>query len=473
MPDLWKLTATETVALLKRREVSPCELIDIAAARIEATNARLNSIVTLCLDRAYDHAKRLESGSAGDYPLHYLHGLPVAIKDNLDVSGVRTTSGSRIYADRIPTESDIVVQRLESNGAIVIGKTNMPEFAAGGNTFNEVFGVTRNPWDTRMTSGGSSGGAAAALASGQVWLASGGDFGGSIRQPASFCSVTGLRPSPGMVPKVQKQPFNPLSVEGPMARTVADCALMFDAEVGFHPLDPLSQVGPHPSFSIAASQPRRPRRIAFSVDLGIAPVVHDEVRAVCKAAAQRIERDGVAVNETHPDLSDAGSHFLTLRGAVYIARIAPLLEKHRDLLKSEVIENTEYGLSLKLTDIVAAEIAQGDIARRMATFFEDYDLLLCPTVLCPPFDVDTRYPKELNGVRFEGYMGWLIMTYAITITACPVFSLPCGFTKNGLPVGLQVIGKPRGEAALFSLAAYLETLFDVASRVPIDPRPGW
>ncbi len=470
MGELWRLTATETVALLKRREVSPRELTDAAAARIAATNPKINAIVTLCFDRAYDHAKRLESNPLSDVPPHYLHGLPIAIKDNLDVSGVRSTSGSRIYADRVAPSSDIVVERLETNGAIVVGKTNMPEFGAGGNTFNDVFGATRNPWDTRMTSGGSSGGAAAALAAGQVWLANGGDFGGSIRQPASFCSITGLRPSPGMVPKVQKQPFSPLSVEGPMARTVADCALMFDAEAGFHPLDPLSQVGPHPSFVSAAWRPQRPQRVAFSADLGVAPAVDREVRAICEAAADKLSRDGVIVEEAHPDLSDAEKTFLTLRGAVFIARHAQLIEKYRHLYKPEIIENTEFGLGLKPAEIVAAEVAQGELIRRVAKLFENYDLLLCPVVTCPPFDVNQRYPEEVDGIRFEGYMGWLILTYAITVTACPAFSLPCGFTHEGLPVGLQVVGKPRGEAALFSAAVYLEALFGVARCTPIDPR---
>ncbi|HSN40844.1 MAG TPA: amidase, partial [Burkholderiales bacterium] len=244
MQELHKLTATQAVALLRRREVSPLELIDAAAARIEATNPKINALVTLCIDRAREHASRIMRETADDRPPHFLHGLPIAVKDNTDVAGVRCTSGSRIYADRIAPASDLVVQRLEANGAVVIGKSNLPEFAAGGNTFNDVFGATCNPWDTRMSASGSSGGAAAALAAGQVWLATGGDFGGSIRTPASFCSITGLRPSPGMVPRVQKQPFSPLSVEGPMARTVADVALMFDAEAGFHPFDPLSQVGP-------------------------------------------------------------------------------------------------------------------------------------------------------------------------------------------------------------------------------------
>ncbi len=470
MSDLWKLSATEVVGLLKRREVSPRELIDVAAARIEETNPKINAVVTLCLERAREHARRLEEKPATDVPPHYLYGLPIAVKDNTDVEGVRCTSGSRVYADRIAPASDLVVQRLEANGAVVIGKTNLPEFAAGGNTFNDVFGATLNPWDTRMTSSGSSGGAAAALAAGQVWLATGGDFGGSIRTPASFCSVTGLRPSPGMVPRTQKQPFNPLSVEGPMARNVADTALMFDAEAGFHPLDPLSQVGPHPSFSTAAAHPQRPARVAVSADLGVAPVVDREVRAAVKAAAEKLADDGVAVEEAHPDLAGAARNFLVLRGAVYIARIAPLLAKHRDLLKPEVVENTEYGLSLKLEDVVAAEIAQGEIVRRVARFFDKYDFLVCPSVLLPPFDVNVRYPESLDGVKFEGYMGWLILTCAVTVTACPVMAMPFGFTKSGLPIGLQVIGRPRGEAALFSAAAYMESLFDVARLTPIDPK---
>jgi amidase len=468
MTELYKLSATEAVALLARREVSPLEMVEASIARIEKTDPQINAVVTRCYDRARDHARRLMSKGAA--PAAPLHGLPIAVKDGTDVAGVRTTSGSRIHADRVPAGNDIIVDRLEANGAIVMGKTNMPEFAAGGNSFNDIFGATRNPWDLRMTAGGSSGGSAAALAAGQVWLATGGDFGGSIRQPASFCSVTGLRPSPGMVPKIQKQPFNPLSVEGPMGRTLADVALMFDAEAGVHPLDPLSQVGPHPSFAAAAARPARPARVAFSTNLGVARAVDREVSALCRAAADRLARDGVHVEETHPDLSDAGPAFTTLRGAVFIARHAKLMEKHRDLYKPEIIENTEFGLGLKLTDIVDAEIKQGEVIRRVARFFQDYDLLLCPVVTCPAFDVNLRYPTEINGERYESYMGWLILTYAITATGCPTLSLPCGFTAGGLPVGLQVVGKPRGEAALISCGAHIEALLGIAGLTPVDPR---
>lgn len=470
MREFIKWTATEAVARLASGEVSPLELIDVAEARIAETNPRINAIVTSCFDRARDHARRLMNEPRGERPRGFLHGLPVAVKDNTDVEGVRCTSGSKVFEHRIAPGSDPVVRRLEAHGAIVVGKTNLPEFAAGGNTFNDVFGATRNPWDARLSASGSSGGSAAALAAGQVWLATGNDFGGSIRTPAAFCSVSGLRPSPGMVARIQKQPFNPLSVEGPMARTVADVALMFDAEAGFDARDPLSPRAPLPSFAQCAARPEKPLRVAVSADLGIAPVVDREVRVVVASVAEKLAAEGVTVDDAHPDLGDAGRNFLTLRGAVYIARIAPLLSQYRDVLKSEVVENAEFGLGLKLTDVVAAEIAQGEIIRRAAAFFGQYDALICPAALCPPFDVNWRYPESWEGVAFDGYMGWLVLTYAVTMTACPVLALPGGFTAGGLPVGLQVIGRPRGEAALFAHGAWLEQLLGLARRTPVDPR---
>jgi amidase len=470
MHEFIKWTASEAVARLRSGELSPLDLIDAAERRIADTNPQVNAMVTLCVERAREQARRLMNGPRANRAAAFLHGLPIAVKDNTDVEGLRCTSGSRVFENRIAPDSDPVVKRLETNGAIVIGKTNLPEFAAGGNTFNDVFGATRNPWDTRMSASGSSGGSAAALAAGQVWLATGNDFGGSIRTPAAFCSVAGLRPSPGMVARLQKQPFNPLSVEGPMARTVADVALMFDVEAGFDARDPLSPRDPLPSFALCAAQPRKPRRVAVSADLGVAPVVDREVRAMIGAVADKLAGEGVIVEEAHPDLRDAARHFLTLRGAVYIARIAPLLAQNRHLLKPEVIENTEFGLGLKLQDVVAAEIAQGEIIRRTAAFFGEYDALICPATLCPPFPVELRYPESWDGVAFDGYMGWLALTCAVTMTACPVLALPGGFTAGGLPLGLQVIGRPRGEAALFAQGAWLENLLGLARLTPLDPR---
>lgn len=470
MHEFIKWTAAEAVAQLGQGAVSPLELLDVAEARIAETNPRINAMVTLCFDRARERARQLMRESRAGRPAGFLHGLPIAVKDNTDVEGVRCTSGSRVYEHRIAPGSDPVVQRLEAHGAIIVGKTNLPEFAAGGNTFNDVFGATRNPWNTRMSASGSSGGSAAALAAGQVWMATGNDFGGSIRTPAAFCSVSGLRPSPGRVARLQKQPFNPLSVEGPMARTVADVALMFDAEAGFDARDPLSPHEPLPSFAQCAAQPQKPLRVAVSADLGVAPVLDREVRACINAVAEKLSAEGVAVEEAHPDLRSATPDFLTLRGAVYIARIAPLLAEHRHLLKPEVIENVEFGLGLKLTDVVAAEIAQGEVIRRAAAFFADYDVLICPATLCPPFDVDWRYPEQWDGVALEGYMGWLALTCAVTMTACPVLALPGGFTAGGLPLGLQVIGRPQGEAQLFSHGAWLEQMLGLTRMTPIDPR---
>jgi amidase len=469
MHEFIKWTATEAVARLTRGDVSPLELIDAAEARIAETNPQINAMVTLCLDRARERAKRLPA--AGTVARSgYLHGLPIAVKDNTHVEGVRCTSGSKVHEHLVSPASDLVVERLEAMGALVIGKTNLPEFAAGGNTFNDVFGATRNPWDISKSASGSSGGSAAALAAGQAWLATGNDFGGSIRTPASFCSVSGLRPTPGLVPRIQKQPFNPLSVEGPMARNVADVALMLDAEAGGDRRDPLSPRDALPSYAQAAARARRPVRVAVSADLGIAPVVDREVRAAIRQVADKLAADGVTVEEAHPDLREAGPNFLTLRGAVYIARIAPLLEKYRDVLKPEVVQNAEFGLSTRLTDVVAAEQVQGEVIRRSAAFFERYDALICPATLCPPFDVSWRYPESWDGVAFDGYMGWLVLTYAVSLMACPVMAMPGGFTQTGLPIGLQVIGPPKGEAALFSHAAYLEQLLDYAGRVPLDPR---
>ena len=468
MHEFIKWTATEAVARLRSGEVSPLDLIDAAERRIADTNPRINAMVTLCLDRARDHARRLMNEPRAGRAAGFLHGLPIAVKDNTDVQGVRCTSGSKVFENRIAPGSDPVVKRLESHGAIILGKTNLPEFAAGGNTFNDVFGATRNPWDTRMSASGSSGGSAAALAAGQVWMATGNDFGGSIRTPAAFCGVSGLRPSPGMVARLQKQPFNPLSVEGPMARTVADVALMFDAEAGFDARDPLSPRDTLPSFAQCAARPQQPRRVAVSADLGVAPVVDREVRAMIGSVADKLAGEGVVVEDAHPDLRDAARHFLTLRGAVYIARIAPLLAENRHLLKPEVIENTEFGLGLKLADVVAAEIAQGEIIRRAAAFFEEYDALICPATLCPPFPVELRYPERWDDFAFDGYMGWLVLTCAVTMTACPVLALPGGFTARGLPLGLQVVGRPRGEAGLFAQGAWLEQLI-AADPGPVDP----
>jgi amidase len=469
--ELWNLSAAEAVERLKKGEVSPLELIDAAAVRVAEVEPKLNALPTLCFDRARERAKALMAAPGTDRPPQFLYGLPIAVKDNVDVAGVRCTFGSKVHERRISPGSDPVVERLEANGALVVAKSNLPEFAAGGNTFNDVFGITRNPWHTAHTPGGSSGGAAAALAAGEVWLATGNDFGGSIRQPASHCSVVGLRPTPGRVARFQKQVFSPLSVEGPMARNVLDCALMFDAEVGPHPLDPLSLPLPAESFAAAARAPRAPKRVAYSPDLGVAPAVDREVAAVCKRAMEKLAAAGAVVEEAHPRFDDVANAFLVLRGAVFIARFRDLLDQHRGTFKPEIVENTEYGLSLSAADVVTAEIAQGEAIRRTAKFFERHDLLICPAVLCPPPHVEQRFVPEVEGKPLEGYMGWLTLTWTLTLTGCPVLAVPCGFTAGGLPVGLQVVAPRGAEAALFSFGAFLEDVFSLRHAVPTDPLP--
>jgi len=474
MTDLTKLTARAAVDLLRQRKVSPLEMIDAAIARIEATDAPLNALPTLCVDRARAHAKRIMKAGppAGDNS-SWLGGLPIAAKDLNDVAGVRTTYGSPIFADHIPEKSDITIDTLEANGAIVIAKSNAPEFGHGATTFNEVFGKTRNPWNTAMTCGGSSGGSAVAVATGQTWLATGSDLGCSLRTPAAFCSVVGLRPSPGRVARgPTRLPYDNLWVQGPLARTVADTALMLDAMAGAHPADPISVAAPAEPFLHAVDNPATPKRIAYSADLGGLTPVETEVADVCAAAAQRFSELGAVIEEACPDVRDARDIFHVLRANQFVGDLAPIVEEHRDQVKPEVIWNLEQGYKLTAESLATAERARGLLYARVAEFFETYDLLVTPATVVAPFDVDIRAIDEVAGHKFENYFDWYTIAYAITATSLPALSLPCGFTANGLPVGLQVVGPPRGEAPLLGAARLMEDVFDIAARLPIDPQSG-
>ena len=470
MHDLIQLTARQAVEHLRRRTISPTDLIDAALERIDQTDGILNALPTVCADRAREHASRLASVDLDSEPRGYLYGLPIAIKDLKDVAGVRSTRGSPIFADYIPESSDLLVNILESRGGIVLAKANTPEFGAGANTFNEVFGKTRNPWNTDKTCGGSSGGSATALAAGQVWLASGSDLGGSLRIPASFCSVVGLRPTPGRVAHGPKSvPFGPLSVEGPMGRNVGDVALMLDAQSGIYLEDPLSLPEPPRSFVDWVDNPTVPPRVAYSPDLGLTSV-DSEVAEICRGAVDRFEDIGASVEEACIDLGDAEWVFQTLRGALFVASYRSLLTEHRSELKPEVIWNIEHGLSLSPDDVARAELERGAIVNRSAAFFRDYDLLVCPTVLAPPFDVDVRYLTEVNGEPFDTYISWLIMTFALTLTGCPAISVPCGFTESGMPVGIQIVAPWQSEGFLLGAASLFEQAVGLSNLVPLDPR---
>jgi amidase len=471
MDDLLKMTACDVVALLRKQKISPIELIETAARRIEMVDRRLNAVPTLCVDRALANARRLMQDRKRAHPAHYLHGLPILVKDLTEVKGVRTTYGSPIFADHVPDFSNYLVETLEQNGAVVMGKTNTPEFGAGGNTFNAVFGATRNPWNTDLTCGGSSGGSAAALAAGEAWLATGNDLAGSLRTPASFCSVVGFRPSPG---RIASGPgpivFEPLGIEGPMGRNVRDVALMFDAQIGPRAGDPLALPRPDESYSVCLTRSWKPRRAAFSPDLGIAPV-DPRVKAICSRAAEKWQDLGVPLETAAPDFGAAEQIFQTLRAAMLAARMAPLLEAHRDQLKPEIIWNIEKGLRLDGARIGAAHRLRARLFYDVLKFFETYDVLLCPCVVAPPFDVNLRYLEHVENTTFDTYIGWLVLTYAISITACPVISIPCGFTDSGLPVGIQIVGPPRRDGVVLQAAAQLEQALGLLPATPIDPLP--
>ena len=476
--ELTKLTAREAVRLLDLGDVSPLELIDAAAARIAEVEPAVNALPTLCLDRAREAAKTLTERAGKGAP-GWLAGLPVAIKDLMDVKGVRTTYASPIYADHVPESSHPLVEKIEDRGGLVIAKSNTPEFGAGGNTYNEVFGKTRNPWNTSLTPGGSSGGAAVALATGEVWLAHGSDHGGSLRGPAAHTSVVGLRPSPGRVTRgTSNNLFSPSSVEGPMARNVPDIALFLDTMAGQCPRDPMSRPAPERSFvgtvdaALADKKGWWPKRVAFSPDLGGVAPISKAVRGVIGDAVRNFETLGIPVEEACPEMGQIGEAFQILRAMIFVVNHAERLKTHRDQIKPDIIWNTEKGLALSAEDIAWAERERAAFYRRVAAFFDTYDLLLLPVTVLPPYDVNKTRIDGVDGVKFDNYIAASATTSSITLTACPSLSLPAGFTEDGRPVGIQVVGKPHDDAGLLAAAALLEDLTGLADKLPIDPRAG-
>lgn len=468
MTELVRQTATEIVTSLRTGDVTPLHCLDALEKRIAEVNPRVNALVTLCFERARDHAKALMKKPVAERGT--LHGLPVPIKDLVDVAGVRSTQGSRIFANRIAEESDILVRHLEGEGGIVYAMSNTPEFGAGAQTFNDVFGITRNPWNTALTPAGSSGGAAVALTTGMAWAAHGSDLGGSLRNPASFCGIVGLRPSPGRVACSPGTVIDgTLGVEGPMARNVSDLALMLDAMSGWEAGDPLSLPRENKSFRSRLESVSQPKRIAVSKGLGVTPV-DPEVAEIILAAARKLEGQGVIIEEAHPDLPDAMNCFQVLRAAEYAAGKFNLLKHHRDLLKPEVIWNIEKGLKLSGEEIAHAQAQRATLFRNIHSFLERYDALLCPTTIVPPFAVEERYLKRCNGVEFETYIDWLLIVAVATLSMCPAISIPCGFTRTGLPVGLQIIGPNRGEAKLLQVAKFAEDVFALGTITPINPK---
>ena len=462
--ELWKLPAHEVVSLLRTGALGPLEALDAAIARIEEVDGAINALPIRAFERARDRAQKLDLAAERQNPKS-LMGLPIAVKDYNDLGGVRTTYGSPIFKAHIAKHSDATVAQLERNGANPVAKSNVPEWA-GGHTFNPVFGVTRNPFDLGKTVGGSSGGSAAALASGQVWLATGNDLGGSLRTPAAFNNIVGLRPSPGVVPRgTRLQPFDTLWVEGPMARSVRDVALMLDAGAGYSPQDPLSFHTSLGSYVTALNAFDAPVRVAFSEDLGIVPMARDIARTA-HTACTKISSLGIDISDEIPDFTGVLEGFHTLRGVLIATMLDDLLAEHRDAILPDIVKNAEVGHQVSNQEIISAEKIRKSIILQMQSFFQRCDFLICPTTSVAPFDVEKFFVTEIDGQPCKTYIDWFAITFALSMTGCPVVSLPCGFTDQGLPVGLQIVGQPRQEAALLAFAEILEQEFAVAQAVP-------
>jgi amidase len=450
------LPATDLVRLVRAKELSVREVMEAHLARIERVNGQVNAIVTLTAERAMDQARAADDALARGEEPGPLAGLPVAHKDLFLTEGVRTTFGSRVYNDFVPDHDALIVERLREAGAISVGKTNTPEFGAGSQTFNEVFGETLNPYDPARTCGGSSGGAAAALACGMVPIADGSDMGGSLRNPASFCNVVGFRPSPGRVPSwPDPTPWLSLTVDGPMARTVEDAALMLSAIAGPDARCPASISEPGTLFLRPLERDFGGVRVAWSQDLGGLPVdpgvtaVLEEHRCVFGAL-------GCAVEEAEPDFAGADEVFKVLRAWRYELAYAELLEDHREEMKDTVVWNIEEGKRLGGSQIGRAERERMEIFHRVRTFMQSYEFLVMPVSQVPPFDVKQRYVTEISGERMKTYIDWMRSCYYVTVTGSPAVSVPCGFTPEGLPVGVQIVGRHRDDFGVLQLAHAFE-----------------
>ncbi len=465
-PELCFMTATELVELIRSRRVSVREVLRQHLGRIERINSKVNAICTLVAEQALEQAAAADEALAHRAAAGPLLGLPIAIKDLASTKGIRTTFGSLAYKDFIPDQDDLFVTRLKGAGAIVIGKTNTPEFGAGSQTFNRVFGITRNPYDLTRTCGGSSGGAAAALACGMIPIADGSDLGGSVRNPPNFCNVVGLRPSPGRIPRYpNRQPWNTLPVLGPMARSVRDVALLLSVMAGPDPRDPISLEEAGARFSAPLERSFKGARLAFSPDLGQFPVQR-EVTDVIEKALPAFRDLGCEVERAHPDFSGAAEIFQVLRARDYAFSYREDLEKNRHLLKDTVIWNIEQGLKLSALDVSHAQAQRAALYHRVRDFLDRFQFLLLPVSQVVPFPVEVEWVREINGIKMETYIDWMKSCSFITLTGLPAMSVPCGFTPGGLPVGLQIVGRRHQEFEVLQLGFAFEQATRFAMRHP-------
>jgi amidase len=454
--DICFLTAVEMAALIRAKKLSALEVMQAHLARIERVNPAVNAIVTLVADQAIENARKADEAQAHGDDLGPLHGLPIAHKDLVETAGIRTTFGSPIFKDNIPVSSAILVERIQRAGAITIGKTNTPEFGVGSQTFNPIFGATKNPYDLTKTCGGSSGGAAVALACGMIPIADGSDSGGSLRNPAAFCGVVGLRTAPGRVPHFARGfAWSTVNVHGPMARTVRDAALLLSVMAGPDPRSPISIDQPGARFAGPLDRDFRGVRVAWFRNMGGAAF---DPRIVTAVNAQRraFEDLGCVVEEIEPDWRGVDEAFHTFRAWGYSALATEIRPELRDQLKDTIQWEIERGLKITGADLVRAEGLRAAAWDRMRVFQQTYEYFIAPSTQVPPFDIDVPYVTEIAGMKMNTYIEWMKCCYFISMLECPSMSVPCGFTPEGLPVGMQIVGRHRDEFAVLQLAHAFE-----------------
>jgi amidase len=459
---LSRQSASELARLIRSKAVSPVEVLQAHLETINRINPKVNAICTLAAAQAMEAARKAEAAVMRGEKLPPLHGLPVGIKDVTPTASIRTTFGSPLFADNVPGEDAAVVARLRQAGAIILGKTNTPEFATGANTVNKVFGATRNPWNLALTAGGSTGGGAAAVASGMIPLAEGTDFGGSLRVPAAFCGVVGLRPTAGLVPSYPAPlPWDPGRTHGPIARSAEDVALMLQAMVGLSDVSPISVIPPWNDLAHAVQsvQDAAGLKIAYAPDIaGVG--IDAEVGAVCRSAAQRLTDAGAHVEEIEFDLSVGRDAYLTLRGEWMVGQYFRHLDD-LDKFGPNLAGNVKAGLDLTARDIAAAETTRALLWHRWRALFERYDLLLTPTVPVPPFRVEQNYPETIGEQKMQTYIDWIAPTFLVTLCSLPASSVPCGLTGAGMPVGLQIVSRRFDEARNLALAKIVQEMHPV------------
>jgi amidase len=452
--ELCDLSAIELAARIRRKDVSAREVMAAHLARIERVNPRVNAMVTLVADRALADAASADEVTSRGGPLGALHGLPVAHKDLVDTDGIRTTRGSLFYRDHVPTHDALIVTRIRAAGAITCGKTNTPEFGAGSQTFNRVFGATRNPYDATKTCGGSSGGAAVALACGMVPIADGSDTGGSLRNPAAFCNVVGFRPSPGRVAS-ESSSWSPLSVSGPMARSVADVALFLSAIAGAHPRSPLSIPEDGDRFRAPLERDFKGVRVAWWKGLGGIPF-EPEIRGVVNANRRVFEGLGCVVEDAEPDFAGVDQAFPALRYAANHPQYAPLVRERPEWVKDTIKYEVTEAERLTGADLGRAFARQARMFEESRQFFETYDYFVLPVTQVAPFNVDVPYPTAIAGTPMATYIDWMRSCWYVSFMSNPAISVPAGFTSNGLPVGIQIVGRHRGDWSVLQIAHAFE-----------------